>query len=351
MPVFVLVGEEDFELSRRLRALKDSLLDPLWSSVNFVRMDNPGIYQICDIAISLPFGPGNKVILVDRCDLFTKKKAKDDTKHDTRKSNESEIKTQLDRFEQAISNISQHTYLIFACPHNFDSTLRFSKAVERHATIEKFEKEKYFIGGRNPRLETWVKKEAKHFGTTIEDRAVTYLLASTEANLRQISSELNRISVEILPEKHITSYAAEASCPHYSHIFVLADRFISGNSREALASLAELLSRQSAIPIIAALQTMLSKWIHVKVICDEFSQATSGNNAVKRPKLPFSELVKTVSSRLKVMPIAAEKDLKRVLNIPIETLIEKRIQLTRFEALIKSGQLREPHAMNLFLVS
>lgn len=346
MPVFVLAGEEDFELSRRLRTLKDSLLDPLWSSVNFVHMDNPGIYQICDVAISLPFGPGNRVILVDRCDLFTKKKAKDDTKNDTKKSSEGETRTQLDHFEQAMSTISPHTYLIFACPHNFDSTLRFSKVVERHATIEKFDKEKYFIGGRNPRLETWVRKEAKHLGATIEDAAVGYLLASTQANLRQISSELDRISVEILPKKQITLAAVEASCPHHSHIFILADCFISGNSKEALASLAELLSRQSAIPIIAALQTMLSKWLHIKALSDEFSQASSGNH-----KPPFSELVKQVSSKLKVMPAAAEKDLKRIANVPIETLIKKRIQLTRLEALIKSGQLKELHAMNLFLVS
>src|ERR1700679_1134572 len=76
MPVLVLAGDEDFELGRRVQVLRDKYLDPAWASVNFLRLDNPALNDISDAAAQLPFGPGNKVVLIDRCDLFTKKRGK-----------------------------------------------------------------------------------------------------------------------------------------------------------------------------------------------------------------------------------------------------------------------------------
>ena len=76
MPVLVLAGDEEFELSRKVVELRKTLLDPTWAAMNFVRMENATIAQIIESAGSLPFGPGNKVVLIDKCELFTKKRGK-----------------------------------------------------------------------------------------------------------------------------------------------------------------------------------------------------------------------------------------------------------------------------------
>ncbi|HEY9714334.1 MAG TPA: hypothetical protein V6C72_12765, partial [Chroococcales cyanobacterium] len=76
MPTFIICGDEEFELSRRVKQLKDSLLDPTWAQFNFTRLTNPPVEEIIEAAATLPFGPGNKVILIDRSELFTKKRSK-----------------------------------------------------------------------------------------------------------------------------------------------------------------------------------------------------------------------------------------------------------------------------------
>ena len=75
MPVIVLAGEEDFQLYRRLDEFKADLLDPAWASFNYSRLDNPSAQEVTEQAASLPFGPGNKLIIIDRCDWFAKKRA------------------------------------------------------------------------------------------------------------------------------------------------------------------------------------------------------------------------------------------------------------------------------------
>ncbi|MFX4393011.1 hypothetical protein ABTA65_20285, partial [Acinetobacter baumannii] len=74
--------------------------------------------------------------------------------------------------------------------------------------------------------------------------------------------------------------------PFHSHVFVLADKWISGRTTEAYDSLRELLSRQSGMPIIAMLQTMLSKWVHMKVLCEKYNLEAPHGTGSKR-ELPI----------------------------------------------------------------
>ncbi|HEY9712381.1 MAG TPA: hypothetical protein V6C72_02860, partial [Chroococcales cyanobacterium] len=236
-----------------------------------------------------------------------------------------------------------------SCPFNFDSTLKLSKAAAKHATSETFPKEKYYLGSRNPKLEAWCRKEAKRFNATIEDEAISYLLDGTEADLRQVSSELEKAAVYMLPARHITYDAVVKLSPYHSHVFVLADKWINGKSKEALLSAEELLSRQSAMPIIATMQTMLSKWIHMRALCEKYNMESPTGPGVNRRELPFQEQVKRVTAELKGIPMVVEKDLKRIMKVPTAQLLEKRIALTRLEDAIKSGQLKESNALQIFL--
>lgn len=349
MPAIIIAGDEEFEVSRKVGELKNKLLDPDWASVNFVRMDNPQIADVIDAAASLPFGFGNRVIVVDRCDLFTKKKTRDGSKSaDTLSSSAKE--KQIERLARALSAVAPNTYLIFSCPYNFDTTLKISKAVEKHVKLETYPKEKYWPGSQNPKLETWCRKEAHRLDATVDDTAINYLLDSFEADLRAISAELSKAATFILPRKHITLDDVVELSPHHSHVFVLAEQWITGNTREALKSMKELTSRQSAMPVIAALQTMLGKWIHMKSIVESVNASIPGGPGVSRRELPFPELVRRVAQQMnQKYTIAVEKDLKRIKSQSIESLVEKRERLTRLEHLIKTGQMHELHALESFI--
>jgi DNA polymerase III subunit delta len=356
LPVLILAGDEDFEMSRRVQVLKEKLIDPAWASVNFMRMDNPSIQEICDAAAQLPFGPGNKVILIERCDLFTKKRSKAGGEDDSVPAKSAKKETAKDKnsglefFEAALDSVAENTYLLFSCPYNFDSTLKTSKAVPKSVGMEKFEKERYYVGSKNPRLDTWCRKEAKRWGATIDDDAATYLLDGLEADLRSVSNELQKAAVYIMPKTHITLEAVQELTPFHSHVFVLADKWISGKTSEAYDSLRELLSRQSGMPIIAMLQTMLSKWVYMKTLCEKYNQETPHAPGGKR-ELPLSELVKRVSAQVKSHPMVVESDLKRISKETSASLIRKKVELTRMEHLVKTGQLPESHALELLIAS
>jgi DNA polymerase III delta subunit len=357
MPVIVLAGDEEFEISRRVAELKTSLLDQDWASMNFVRLDNPSLPAIIEAAASLPFGQGNRFVLVDRCEMFTKRRGKAGTADSAKPADRKKASGQQSKdsdaiapevFAAALASVYERTYVVFACPHNFDSTLKISKAVAQITEPETFSKEKYFPGSKNVKLETWCRKEAKRFGATIEDGAIWYLLEGTEADLRQISAEIEKAAIAALPNTHITLDLVARLSPHHSNVFAFADQWLNGRLPEAMAALEELGAQQSVMPVLAAVQTMLSKWIKMKLLSDDFNESLS-TAPTGRKELPMPELAKLVAQELKLMAFSVERDLKRLSKHTSEELIAKRIELARLEFLIKSGQIPDKHALE-FLV-
>lgn len=348
MPVLILAGDEEFELSRRVDKLKAEIVDPNWASFNFAKLINPDIQEIIDAAATLPFGPGKRMVLIDRCDLFTKKKSKGG---DSEKSSMSEkaLKQLLEDFEQALSAVASDTYLVFACPYNFDATLRTSKAAGKCAKIETFAKAKYWPGSSNPELETWLRREAHRHNATIDDDAIAYLLESAEANLRQISKEIEKAAIFVLPGKHITLEVVSTLSSHHSHVFSLLDHWANGRRKEAVTSLDELLSRQSGMPILATLHTTLAKWIQLKAMAADLVAALPGGRGIQRRELSINELSERLAAELKLKPGAVKMDLIRAKSLPADRLVKKRIELTRLENLVKTGQMSDHHALTVFL--
>lgn len=330
--------------------MKDSLLDPQWASFNFSKISRPTLKDVADQALSVPFGPGNKVIVFDQCDLFTKKKNK---KGGDKESTDSptRVNKQLEQLDDILSSVHENTQLLFACTANFDKSLKVSKLVSKHATIEEFVKPRFFVGSPNPQLETWCRKEAKKYGCTIDDDAVSYLLDGTEADLRQIASELEKAAVFSLPKTHINLSIVVELSPYHDHVFALLDHFLADRPAAALLTVDELLSRQPAIKIMATLQTFLSKWIQIKTICEDLNQSLPHGPGLKRRELPLSEQVKKLAPVLKVHPFAIEKDLKRLSKWSSKKLLAKKERLTDLEFKVKTGRIKDYNALHLLLAS
>lgn len=352
MPVLVLAGDEDFELYRRLEEWKGKLLDPAWATFNYSRLDNPSGNDVCDLASAIPFGPGNKVIIIDRCDWFAKKRSGKGEESTSKKAAKASGKDSVneDQLAESLASVHPNTYLVFVATSNFDTTLRLSKLVAKHAQIEDFPREKYFTGSQNVKLENWCRKEAKRFSATIDDDAVRYLLDGLEANLRHISSEIEKAAIYILPEKQITLSVVEKLSPHHSHVFSVAEHWLAGDYQATLQSLRELLSKQPAMAVLATMQTLMSKWVNIKVMVEALNDKLPYAPGVQRRELPAPELAKRLSADLKVHPFVLEKDIKRLVHVSSRFLIEKRLELTRLENLVKTGQMPELHALELFFV-
>lgn len=351
MPVVVLAGEEDFLLYRHLEHLKEKLLDPAWASFNYSRLDNPPAADVVDLASSLPFGPGNKVIIVDRCDWFAKKRsASGKEKEDGKKGKGKGKEVDENSLDSALSSVHPNTHIIFVSTANFDSTLRLSKLVAKYAQIENFPREKLWPGTPSPKLEKWCQDEAKRFGATIETEACAYLIEGLEANLRQISSEIEKAATYILPKTFISLPVITALSPHHSHVFSVTELWLAGETEKTLAASRELLSRQNAMQVLATMQTMIGKWVQIKVYCDSYNKESNFGPGMNRRELPPQELAKRLAADIKGHPFALEKDVRRLSHIPLDFLVSSRIELTRLEYLVKTGQIPDAHALELFFL-
>jgi DNA polymerase III delta subunit len=351
MPVIVMAGEEDFTLYRQLEDLKKNLLDPAWVSFNYARHDNPPPQDVIDLASGLPFGPGNKVIVLDRIDWFAKKRAakSDDTAAGAKRAAKKEARETVneDALAEALGAVHPSTYLIFVATANFDSTLRLSKLVAKVAKLEKFEKAKHWPGSISAPLRTWCQKEAHRVGATIDEEASDYLIDGLEANLRQIASEIAKAAIFVMPKTHITLATLKTISPHHSHIFVLADLWLSGKMVETYQALKELQTKQNNMATLATLQTFMSKWVNLKAIC-QFYNDKAGGPGVQRRELSDSDLAGKVAQEMGTQAFVVEKDIKRLKHVSLDFLVDKRNELTRLEHMVKTGQMSDAHAIDLF---
>ncbi len=355
MPVIVLAGEEEYNLNKRLAELKSTLLAPAWQTVNLIKLNKPSLKSLGEAAGTFAFGQGKRIVLVDNCELFTKKRAKsagdDESKPSASKSAKTNKSEDLDDLENILSSVPADTYLVFACPYNFDSTLKTAKQVSQFAKIEEFPKEKYFPGSRNPKLESFCRQEAKKYNATIDDDAIDYLLTSTEGNMRQLASEIEKTSLAILPQTKITYKIISNFCAPLGHIFQFIDLWLSGRNKEALNNLRYLLAQQNAMPILAALQTMLSKWIKLKALYEQYNVSPGETKASASKAISQSDIIKQIAADTKLMSFSIEKDLRRLQKYTAAQLVDKRLQLTRLEYAIKVGQIPADHALIMFVAS
>ncbi len=352
MPILILAGEEELLISERIEHAKEQLLDPAWASFNLARINKPELKQVIDESATVPFGPGNKLILFEQCELFTKKRGgKSDDDSSKAKASGAKAEKLLDDLDKALAGVAPNTYLIFSCPANFDKTLKVSKVFEKHADIETFEKMKFWPGAANPELMNWCRKRAHKFGAVIDDEASDYLAESNDANLRMIAMEIEKAAIYILPEKRITLEVVAQLSPHFSNVFALLDHWVYGNSDQVLSNVEEVLSKQSAIPVFAAVQTTLSKWLTIKAASERVIASLPGGRGIQRRELPVSEMQKRLQTELKINPWVLKNDLERLQRVSLEKLVSKKRELTRLEKLVKSGMLADSHALTMFFSS
>lgn len=350
MPVIVLAGDEDFELYRRLKKLKDNLLKDAgaFASINSLTVLKPQISDVFDHALSQPMGFGNKVIVFDDCEFFARKKRNE-------KSEKEEIGTkQIEKLDDYLGSVLPNTYLIFVSTSNFDENLKLSKIVKKHAELELFPKTKYYVNSKNPKLETWCRKEAKSFNATIDDDAIAYLLDGTEANLRQIYQEIQKAATYIYPKTHITLDTVTLLSPFQFHIFSLLEYWLESKNEKVLACIDELLSRQPGIAIIATLHTFLGRWIEMLMIKEDMNSKVPSygpnSSSVKR-EMPMSEIVKRVSYLTHGNAFMIEKDLNRLRKQNSKGLQGKQKRLLELEERVKIGELQDRDALVLFFAS
>lgn len=306
MNIYFFYGDEEYNIEQEIDKLKKKLLDKNFAAMNFKSVDNPSFPDFMALLRTQPMMFGNLMIVINIDEYFSK--AWEDK--------------QLEELSNALQDNVESLCVVLkvVLPRNegkkVDSRKKIFKIISKYAQMQEFPTFKTY---KIDEIGAWIAKQAKKLDITLDKDATATLIEQVGNNLRELSKELEKLQLLAYPEKKITKSMVKDVCISNEDLFTLADFLLKGNKGSALFEFQKLLDKKHSLEILSALQTMLRKWIIIKL---------------KSKEMPASEISKLVGQHEYVVKTTLEK----MKNTPIRDLVRLKQNLTQAEYRIKSGQ-------------
>lgn len=308
MAIYFYYGDEEFNIEQEVNKLKKSL-DKNFLEMSLKTYDNPKFADLISILRTQPMMFGKMLVIIKANDYFTK--AFDDK----------EIK----QIEEALEDNNENLDIVFVAelPRNegkkLDSRKKFFKLLSKYNSKEFPSIPTY----KTAELESWIRKQAKSKELEITSDAASAMISQIGNNLREINGELEKLKLFIYPQKQITTEMVKELCISNEDLFAFSDYLMKGEKDKALLEYRKLLEKKFCLEIVAALQTMLRKWILLKA---------------NSSKCSAFELSKLTGQHEYVVKL----NLQKLKNTSLKDLVKLKQNLTEAEFKIKSGQSLSP---------
>ena len=308
--IYFFHGDEDYNIELEIKKLKKKLLDKNFAAMNFKVANNPSFPDLISLLRTQPMMFGNMLVVINCEDYFSK------TFEDK----------QLEEIEHALKDNVESLSVVFVAtlPRNegkkVDSRKKIYKIITKYAQAQEFPTFKTY---KVEDISNWINKEAKKSEITLERDAVLALIEQVGNNLREFVGEIEKLKLLAYPETKITKKMVGEICISNEDLFSFTDFLLKGDKGRALLEFKKLLDKKHSLEIVATLQTMLRKWILMKLKSGEMS-------AFEISKLTGQHefVVKTTLEKMK--------------NTPLKDLVRLKQNLTQAEYKIKSGQAVNP---------
>ena len=173
-----------------------------------------------------------------------------------------------------------------------------------------------------------IKQRAKTKDLSLNEDAIVLLMEQIGNNLRQFDAELDKLKLIAFPEKKVTKKMVEDIVISNQDLFNITELIIKNQKDKALLEFKKLTDKKHPLEILAAIQTMLRKWIILKtksssVSTLELSKLTNMHEFVVKQTL--TKLKNTNTSdlvNLKQNLFNAEYKIKSAESIDIITEVE-----------------------------
>ena len=341
MTISLISGDESYLIKKKVTDLKATLLNNNVSSLNYLYFAETNVKDFIENTQSLPLGLGNRLLVFNNCNWFTKAKSKENTKMSD---------LALKEIEFILKNQSAYLQIILVSYYKLDNGLKLTKLFKEHCQIYEYESIKYYRDSFNPKLLEFCQNEARLAHCSIDDKAINYLLDMTNGNMWLIHQEINKLATNLLPNKHISLAYLKSEIDFQSDIFALAENFLAKQTLTVFTILHNLQANTPILQIIAFFQTMTSKWIKLKVLEEYYNSKLPMRPGIIKRELPLKDLSTKIAKDLESNPFVIEKDLKRLIQVKLEFLINCQEKLIIYENKIKSGQLLDKQAIELFFL-
>jgi DNA polymerase-3 subunit delta len=254
MPIYLYWGEDDFSRDQAVTQLKQSVLDPSWSSFNFDKIlpDQPNaVITGLNQAMTPPFGFGSRFVWLVNCPI---------THHCA-----ADI---LQELERTLPIVPDTTTLLFTHSNKPDGRLKSTKLLQKYATIQEFSP---IAPWKTEQLVQRVRKAVAERGLKLTEAAIATLAEAVGNDTRQLYNELDKLQLYSEDSTSLIEVSAIRALVQVNtqSSLKLAAAIIAGDTSEALSLLAELLAHnEPALKIIATLVGQFRTWLWVKLMME-----------------------------------------------------------------------------------
>src|SRR4028119_861860 len=250
--ISILIGNDTYAIEREVEKFKTQT-HALWRDFNIHRRNASSLDAALSAAASVPFGGGNKLIVVENCDF----------------KQFGEMGLEL---LQILPQLPGTTHLVFTAAV-IDKRLKVVKHLLQFGKLKEFT---LIPPWRTDLIESAIATTAKQMNLSIARDAVSYLAVAIGNDSARMVCELEKLAIYTDGER-ITKEAAKALVPATTaSSFQLAEALLRGQSLVVIKVLDELLSRaEFPLAIIATVQTQFRTWLWVKATISSLHRSDS----------------------------------------------------------------------------
>ena len=307
MAVYFFYGDEEYNIEQEVNCLKSDL-NPDFMAMSYQVLDNPKYTDLINALRIQPMMFGKMLVVINANEYFLSNKNcfSDD---------------ELEQIEDALQNNPELLDIVFIVKLPRDENKKIDSRRKLFKILSKFNHKEFptFKNYKTAEIAAWIKTHGKKKGITFNDDAIELMIEQIGNNLRQFDTEMDKLKLIAYPEKTITQKMVEDICISNQDLFNFSDLIMKGEKDKALLEFQKLLDKKHPLELLSAIQTMLRKWILLKV---------------KSAELSFQELAKLSGMH----EFVVKQTLQKLKNTSVGDLVKLKQNLFEVEYKIKSAE-------------
>lgn len=307
MAVYFFYGDEDYNIELEIQKMSEKL-NPDFKSMNFQLLDNPDYVSLITALRTPPMMFGDMLVVINAEDYFLSNK---------NAFSDSEI---LD-IEDALKNNPETLDIVFVVRLPREETKKLDSRRKLYKILSKYNVKEFptFKTYKTDEIAGWIKTHAKTKCISLNEDAMELLIEQIGNNLREFDTELDKLKLIAYPEKIVTKKMVEDICISNQDLFNFTELIMRNEKDKALLEFKKLLDKKHPLELLSAVQTMIRKWIILKL---------------KSSELSTYELSKLTGQH----EFIVKKTLQKLKNTKLSDLVKLKENLYETEYKVKSAE-------------
>ena len=252
MAVYFFYGDEDYNIDLEIEKMRSNLNQD-FISMNYQTLDNPEYRELITVLRTPPMMFGDMLIVINAEKYLTSQKNYFEDK-------------ELEDIEDSLKNNPESLNIIFVVKLPREDGKKLDSRRKLYKILNQFNAKEFptFKTYKTADIANWIKQRAKTKDLSLKEDAVELLIEQIGNNLRQFDAELDKLKLMAYPDKVVTKKMVEDISISNQDLFNITELIMKNQKDKALLEFQKLTDKKHPLEILAAIQTMLRKWIILK---------------------------------------------------------------------------------------